>query len=224
MLRRSIVCALAATLGVALAACGTPSSSPEVNPKPSTSATKATGGHHGGGGGLTLPENAPPRARKAYENAKAAEEKRDRIQARAMEVVRQHPPPSLSPAGGSGEPGEPANPCAEGNGGATCDPSEECVSDCPSGAAEPPGEAPAPAAAPTVPPEVKAAMNAWAQAQRDHRAACGRAAAELNYTDDSGIGHMTSPLCAPDDPLPDDFKQWLAILGYNVDDLIYKGV
>jgi hypothetical protein len=224
MLRRSAICALAATLGITLAACGgSPAFPPESNPTPnaSTPATTATGGHNGGGGGLTLPENAPPRVRRAFEKAKAAEDERDRIQARAMEVIREHPPPSLSPGAA---PVEPDNPCAEGNGGGTCDPSEACVSDCPSGAAEPPGDVPPPAAVPpTVPPEVREAMNAWAKAQRDRIAACEGAAAEMSNTDDSGIGQLTSPPCTAD-RLPDDFTKWLAILGYNVNDLLYKGV
>ena len=218
MRKRLVVLAGAVLLGVFLTGCDR--SSPAA---PSTSDPAPAVTNTGRGGGLTLPKNAPPRVRKAVEKAQSAEDERDRIQAEALEIIREHPPPDVPVATTPGDPAGSSEPCAD----TACDSSAECVSGCPSlpppeTNPQPPVQA-QPAPPPTVPPEVRQAMNAWAQAQRERIQACENAAAEVQASENSEIGTSTSPLCSAD-RLPEDFKKWLAILGYNVNDLIYRGV
>ncbi|WP_436759915.1 hypothetical protein [Streptosporangium sp. V21-05] len=178
--------------------------------------------------GLTLPENAPPQVKRAYRAAVKAEDKRDKAEEKAIDVVEGVPVPTAAPPSDA-PPSDP--PPSE-----PPPPPDASVSQVPDGPdqptdsgrpAEPPPSQPPPSqpppavvVPPVVPPEVVAAVHAWVAAQKEWIRQCTRTEVEMAEADNSGIGRIRQPVCGSKNP-PPELVPWIKIMGIDVDSLIY---
>ncbi|GID91039.1 hypothetical protein Adi01nite_04510 [Amorphoplanes digitatis] len=197
---------------------------------PSSGDAGSGGSDAGRGGELVLPDDAPPRLRRAFEKATSAEEKRDEVQQQTLDIVDAYSPPPAAPVdfgqtADAGEPPADAEVVRPEPGEPTTTPGVVVV--------EPPAPGdtyrPAPGGpqravpAATVPPEVREAIANWVEAQRRRQRACAQIGKELDEAQRrSGTGRSVSAVCSVDD-IPAEFLPWLRRLGYDEGELSGRG-